>query len=331
MNKHTAPERIKRSGAVCFILRSGQLSCPAAFLQQKSAEERLYYLCRLTEGKEDVYVKRSKVRKRKRNGYDHRPHIYAVEKHRNAHHSARAESEIRGVGEGVEGHRAGGDHHKVGRKRADRALGIVDKREEAARHSKERTHSDRAHNGEGDHLAVGVLCAINIARAELISDKDSDGRAEREIHDIEYIQKRRLDILRRHDIKASCRVALIAEHYRDGPEEFVHHQGQTLDGDPAEELPRDEQGAVGALDVGIEIRSCVRPNEQDTHFNEAGYHGSDSRSDNPKRRKTEVSEDEQYIENEVCRDSGKACDHRHQRIARLTHSRAVDLAYSVGD
>ena len=121
------------------------------------------------------------------NGKDYRPHKYAVKKERDAHSSAATECEISRVGVSDKGQGDSRDYDHICRQRADAFRCLVHHGEKGREAGKQESENRCAGNRKGDHLAVGVLCLFDLARAQLVAYDNGNGVSEGHIKDREKI------------------------------------------------------------------------------------------------------------------------------------------------
>lgn len=271
------------------------------------------------------------MRQKEGEGENDTAHVNAVEEDGDKHLTARAEGEVGRMGKGVQRHEnTRDDDHEGG----DLPCGggrVVKKGEDEGGADQNAHQAHGAQDGEDDHLAIGVLCLLDFACAELIADDDRNGGAERHIDDREEVDNGGVDVLCGDGVKTAGRIALVAHRDGDSPEKFVQHEGKPLQRDLLCKVRGDLQGAEGTLGKGALFRMRMRIDRQDGKLHIAGEHRGDGGTAHAEGGRTERPEDQKRIENEIDGNGNNARDHGHEVLSRLAHGRGVYLCQGEGD
>ena len=266
------------------------------------------------------------MRQHERRRHRHHPHIAGIEQECDPGLSAGAQRKIGCICIRINGHADSADADQPGSDPADLITRIVDFREEAAGYEKTCADPHTDQYGKDGQLDGFFFCAFYVSRAEDLPEDDGDGIAHGNEGNIEHIVECLGNIVRRHGRQPAHRVTLREHGHTAGPERFIHKKRKCFDCDPPGQRSRHlEQPPPCADDEPVASGIPVRPSGNIDQFHKAGQDCGRRSAGHAKRRRADLSVDQDIIAGQIDRHSEQPGFHRDNGLAGVSECCRISL------
>lgn len=207
-------------------------------------------------------------------GGDDAPDEAAIEDEGNGRFAAGAEGKVGGSGVGIEGHDARGNEDQHCRDMTNGVAGDIKPGEEAGNRRHGQAKGKTAANGNQNQFVVGIPdFRFGIAGTQHLAHDNAYGGTHGQEGDAGQIKQGIGDVESRDHIQTAGRIALSQEGYTAGPEKLIGQKGQALEGDGAEQLTGNPEGAVDTLNKRHLFFIPMGPAGHDGKLHKAGNGG----------------------------------------------------------